>query len=81
MNVLRVSPQGVEPAGDRLAPIVEGLNRQRAWLANVPLSALLALWDDFSARLLRDPRTKPLEGRHVPFRLAAAGEFAEDCCN
>ncbi len=62
MNVLRVSPQGIEPAGDRLAPIVEGLNRQRAWLAKVPLSALLALWDDFSARLLRDPRTKPLEG-------------------
>ena len=62
MNVLRITPQGAEPAGDRLAPIVEGLNGQRAWLANVPLSALLALWDDFSARLLRDPRTRPLEG-------------------
>jgi hypothetical protein len=62
MNVLRVGPRGVEPAGDALAPIIEELNRQRAWLARVPVAALVALWDDFSARLLRDPRTKPLEG-------------------
>jgi hypothetical protein len=52
----------VEPSGDRLTPIVESLDRRRAGLAKIPVDSLVALLADFSARLLRDPRTKSLEG-------------------
>ncbi|MGD0382164.1 MAG: acyl-CoA reductase [Thermoguttaceae bacterium] len=62
MSVLRITPQGVEPAGDRLTPIVESLDRRRGSLAKIPVDSLVALFADFSARLLRDPRTKSLEG-------------------
>jgi hypothetical protein len=43
-------------------PIVESLNRQREWLSKIPVDTLVSLFDDFAARLLRDPRTKSLEG-------------------
>jgi hypothetical protein len=62
MSVLRITPRGVEPAGDQLTPIVESLNRRRGCLAKIPVDSLVALFADFSARLLRDPRTKSLEG-------------------
>ncbi|MGD0519534.1 MAG: acyl-CoA reductase, partial [Thermoguttaceae bacterium] len=62
MSVLRITPRGVEPSGDRLTPIVESLNRRRGCLAKIPVDGLVALFADFSARLLRDPRTKSLEG-------------------
>ncbi|MGD0652989.1 MAG: acyl-CoA reductase [Thermoguttaceae bacterium] len=62
MSVWRITPRGVEPSGDRLTPIVESLDRRRAGLAKIPVDSLVALLADFSARLLRDPRTKSLEG-------------------
>ena len=62
MSVLHITSQGVAPAGDSLAPLVESLNRQRARLAAIPVAAMLALWEDFSSRLLRDERTARLEG-------------------
>jgi hypothetical protein len=62
LDVLRITPNGVEPAGDDLAPIVESLQRRREWIASLPVGRLLALFDDFAGRLLRDPRTARLEG-------------------
>jgi hypothetical protein len=62
MSVLRITPRGVEPAGDSLQSIVETLNRQRDRLAKISVESLIALFADFAARLLRDPRTKSLEG-------------------
>lgn len=62
MSVLRITPRGVEPAGDSLLPIVESLDRRRDRLAKIPVDSLVNLFADFSARLLRDPRTKTLEG-------------------
>jgi hypothetical protein len=62
MDVYRVTPEGVQPAADSLAAIVESLNRQREWLAKVPVESLIGLFADFAARILRDPRTKSLEG-------------------
>jgi hypothetical protein len=62
MNILRITHRGVEPAGDSLSPIVESLNRHRAVLAKIPVDNMIALFDDFSKRLIRDPRTKSLEG-------------------
>ena len=62
MNIQRFTPDGIQPAGDDFAPIVESLGRQRKWIARVPVDRLLALLDDYSRRLLRDPRTANLEG-------------------
>jgi hypothetical protein len=62
MSVLRITPQGAEPAGDRLGPIVDGLRGRRADLQRQPLDRLLAILDDYADRLLRDPRTQPIEG-------------------
>jgi hypothetical protein len=62
MSVLRITPSGLEPAGDSLLPIVQSLNQQRDSLAKIPIDGLFALFDDFAARLIRDPRTKSLEG-------------------
>ncbi len=62
MSVLRITPNGPAPAGESLRPIVEGLGRRRAWLADVPVAKLLDLLDDFAGRLLRDERTRTLEG-------------------
>ena len=41
---------------------LRNLQRRRAWLGRQPVAAILALLDDFSGRVLRDPRTKSLEG-------------------
>jgi len=60
--VLHVTPDGCQPAGDTLRPIVQALKAQQAWLAQIPVEKLLALLDDFSARLLRDPGARNLEG-------------------
>lgn len=62
MTVQRITPDGIQPAGDDLTPILESLNRRREWLAGIPVERLLALLDDFSGRMLRDPRTAGLEG-------------------
>ena len=62
MSVLRITPQGGRPVGDTLVPIVEALNRHRPRLSQIPVQKLLALLDDFAARLLRDERTRALEG-------------------
>jgi hypothetical protein len=62
MSILRITPEGAVPAGDSLRPIVERLNDHRAALAAIPIERQTALWSDFAARLLRDPRTKTLEG-------------------
>jgi hypothetical protein len=60
--VQRITPAGIEPAGESLAPLIDSLQSKRAWLAAVPIDRLLALVDDFGGRLLRDPRTARLEG-------------------
>ncbi len=62
MSILRITARGVEPAGDRLTPIVESLNSRRDWLAKISVDSLVALLADFAARLLRDERTRSLEG-------------------
>jgi hypothetical protein len=62
MSVLRITPQGVENVGDRLAPIIESLRRRHSHLSSIPVATLLALLDDFSGRLLRDERTRSLDG-------------------
>jgi Acyl-CoA reductase (LuxC) len=62
MSILRITPQGVEPAGDSLLPIVEKLNSPRDWMAKIPVDNLVALLADFAARLIRDQRTRSLEG-------------------
>jgi hypothetical protein len=62
MSILRITPEGPISAGDSLCPIVERLLERRAALAQIPVERLVALWGDFAARLLRDPRTKTLEG-------------------
>jgi hypothetical protein len=62
MTILRITPAGTEPAGDSLAPICEGLERRRSSLCRVAIDDLLALFDDFSRRLMRDPRVRNLEG-------------------
>jgi hypothetical protein len=62
MSILRITPEGPVPAGDSLRPIIERLLERRAALAEIPVERMVALWGDFAARLLRDPRTKALEG-------------------
>ena len=62
MSVLRITPEGGQQVGDTLTPILQSLQRQRPLLSEIPVENLLALFDDFSARLLRDERTRPLEG-------------------
>jgi hypothetical protein len=62
MSILRITPRGVEPAGDSLLPIIESLNARRDRLAKIPIDSVVALIADFAARLLRDPHTKSLEG-------------------
>ena len=62
MSVLHITPEGIQPAGESLSRLVESLRSKRSWLAHVPVDRLLALFDDFAHRLLRDPRTAHLEG-------------------
>lgn len=62
MDVYRITPDGLQPVADSLQPIVESLNRKREWLAKIPVDSLVGLFADFAARIIRDPRTKSLEG-------------------
>ena len=62
MSILRITPSGVEPAGESLTPIVESLKGQRDRIAKMPIDSLVALLADFAARLIRDERTRGLEG-------------------
>ncbi len=62
MSVIRFTQQGTEQAGESLAPIVQSLRARRDALAAIPASALVALFADFGARIIRDPRTRSLEG-------------------
>ena len=62
MSVLRVTPDGIQSANRDLPELVEALRSKRSWLAHVPVDRLLALFDAFGRRLLRDPRTSHLEG-------------------
>jgi hypothetical protein len=62
MEVYRITPDGVQPAADSLEPMIDSLNRARPRLAAIPVETLVALFADFGTRLIRDPRTKSLEG-------------------
>ncbi len=62
MTILRITAEGIQPAGDSLLPIVESLSRRRNHLAKIPVDTLVNLFADFATRLLRDSRTKSLEG-------------------
>ncbi|MEN6457541.1 MAG: acyl-CoA reductase [Thermoguttaceae bacterium] len=62
MTVQRMTPRGIEPAGEQLRPLIESLESRRQAIAQWPIQRLLGLFDDFAARLLRDPRTNRLEG-------------------
>ena len=61
-SVHRITPTGIAPAGETLAPMIDALQSKRAWLAGVPVDRLLALFDDFGRKLLGDPSTARLEG-------------------
>jgi len=61
MSVLRFLPGGTE-SHDSLGPVVDAIRARQAWLADVPVDTLLALFDDFAGRLMRDPHTQGLEG-------------------
>jgi len=62
MSVLRFLPHGGTETHDSLGPVVDALRARQAWLAGVPVGALLAVFDDFAGRLMRDSRTRELEG-------------------
>jgi hypothetical protein len=62
MDVYRITPDGMHLALDSLEPLVDALNRKREWLAKIPVDRLVALFADFAGKILRDPRTKSLEG-------------------
>jgi len=62
VTVQRITPDGIIPAGNDLAPIIDSLQRCRERIADVPINRLLDLLDDFARRLLRDSRTAGLEG-------------------
>jgi hypothetical protein len=62
MNVYRITSDGVCPCSDSLLSILESLNQKREQLARIPVENMVALLADFAARIIRDPRTKALEG-------------------
>ena len=62
MSVHCFAADGTERCVDTLAPLADSLRSKRDWLAGVPVDRLLALFDEFGGRLLRDPRTAGLEG-------------------
>ena len=62
MSVLRVTPSGCHEAGESLATILQSLAEHRGQLSQIGIERLVALMDDFSGRLLRDQRTRALEG-------------------
>ena len=59
MSIQRITPDGIQPAGDSLAPLIESLQRRREAIARTPIDRLLALMDDFAGRLLGPPVTIP----------------------
>jgi hypothetical protein len=61
MRVTRFLPAG-KRFTDSLAPLIEALTQQRSVLAEIPVAALLDLFDDFGRRLLRHPVTKTMDG-------------------
>lgn len=61
MSGLRFSAAGTEPF-EALGATVEALNRARGPLSRIPVSALVALFEDFGRRLLDDVRARELEG-------------------
>ena len=62
MSVLEFLPGGGTAQHDALGPVVDALRARGPWLAEVPVDTLLALFDDFAGRLMRDPRTQGIEG-------------------
>lgn len=62
MSILWITPRGSQKAGERLGSLIEALHRHRPRLAQTPIEKLLALFDDFSGRLLKDRRTRGIEG-------------------
>jgi len=62
MTVLRVTPGGTQDVGDTLTPVLLSLDDHRSDPGKIGVEAMLAIFDDFSRRLLRDPRTQTLEG-------------------
>jgi len=62
MKIQQYLPNGEIAEFDSLAPIVEALQARREWLASLPHTALLELFDDFGKQLLADPATWRLEG-------------------
>jgi hypothetical protein len=61
MRVCRFLPSGKQLT-DSVTPLAEMLDQQRAMLAQIPVSTLLDLLDDFGRRLLLDPDTRTLDG-------------------
>ena len=62
MTVLRVTPGAAQDVGDTLTPVVQSLDGHRSALSKIGVETMLAVFDDFSRRLMRDPRTQTLEG-------------------
>ena len=62
MTVLRVTSSGTTSAGDCLTPLLKSLDGHRSHLAQIGVESMLEVFDDFSKRLLRDQRTRSLEG-------------------
>jgi len=62
MSVLEFLARGGTASHKALGPVTDALRARQAWLADVPVGTLLALFDDLSGRLMRDPRTQGLEG-------------------
>ena len=61
MRVTRFLPSGKESVAS-LGPLVESLHQYRQALSQVPIAALLDLFDDFGRRLPQDPETRTLDG-------------------
>lgn len=61
MRVTQFLPTG-KRFTDSLTPLVEALSQHRSALAEIPVAALLDLFDDFGRRLLQHPDTKTLDG-------------------
>ncbi len=62
VNVSRFLPTSEQPVEQPLPAIIGELNAARGRLGAWRVEALLAVMDDFGRRLLRDPRTRSLEG-------------------
>jgi hypothetical protein len=56
VSVQRITPDGIEQAGDSLTPLIESLRKKHAQIARIPVARFLALFDHFAERLLHDPQ-------------------------